>query len=53
MHAHFPSVETKMGQDEVEAALGGKNGKYDLKLIIGRDSASKHHGVSIKYYYSA
>ena len=53
MHAHFPSVETKMGQDEVEAALGKKSSKYDLKLIIGRDGNSKQYGVTIKYYYSA
>jgi hypothetical protein len=42
-----------MGQDEVEAALGHKSNKYDLKFIIGRESHKKQHGVSIKYYYSA
>jgi hypothetical protein len=38
----------------VKAAMGEKGkGKYDLKLIIGRDGNSSHHGISIKYYYSA
>ena len=52
MHAHFPSVQTKMGQDELTAALDKSTG-HDLKLIIGRDGNSKLHGITIKYYYSA
>jgi hypothetical protein len=53
MHAHFPSVQTKMGQDELSATLDKKNSGHDLKLIIGRDGNSKLHGITIKYYYTA
>ena len=61
LHAHFPSVTTKLGQDEIQATLaadgqpgaeGARKGpKYDVKIMI--DKTQANDGVSLKYYYSA
>ena len=59
LHAHFPSVKTQMGQDEIEATLiesgekkaPKKGPKYDVKIII--DKTHANDGIILKYYYSA
>jgi hypothetical protein len=57
LHAHFPSVETVLGMDEIEASSGNtsKQAKnYDLKVVLGNSVAEGGAtGVVLKYFYTA
>ena len=65
LHAHFPSVETEMGQDEISATQREQFGKqlgegtlfnqpkYDLKITVQSAPEAQDKGVVLKYFYSA
>jgi len=55
LHAHFPSVSTVLGMDEIEATSGNtfkQQKRYDFKAVLG-DSITGDKGVVLKYYYQA
>lgn len=65
LHAHFPSVETDLGVDEISAThleqfrkqLGEsawpERPKYDLKITVKSALAAQDKGVVLKYFYAA